>query len=150
MDFDSWINIPSDLRDQISEAEEYVMERESLCQRTTINYASERVQISKTNNIENNILELIEARKKVDRLYDEYFESAEELRAFMYEVLPSKQADILDWRYCHVMPVEWIAERKKMTKQGVYQACHRAMINLKKEYYAKSDVITNSIKIVDV
>lgn len=138
MNFDSWINRPSSLMEQIQDAEEEVMRCQSRCERTTINYGEEYIKTSRTDSVTKNILELDEAEKKLDTLYQEYFDTIEELREFIYENLPRKQADVLDWRYCHVMTVEKIAEKKKMTKTGVYGACSRALANLKKSYIEKN------------
>ena len=123
--------------DRIKDAEEEVIIRQSRCERTTINYGEEYIKTSRYDSVTKNILELDEARKKLEKLYQEYFDTIEEIREFMYENIPIKQADVLDWRYCHVMPVDRIAEKKKMSKTGVYQACSRAMATLKKAYIEK-------------
>lgn len=143
MNFDSWINRPSDLREQITDAEEYAERQQAKCERTTINYGEEYIQTSRFDSVTKNILELDEAKKTVNRLYEQYFDTVDEIREFMYANLPLRQADILDWRYCHLFTVDRIAEKKKMTPSGVYTSCKMALAKLRKIYNDTHSIKSN-------
>lgn len=137
MSFDWWINRPSYIKTQIDEAFDEVLRRQAFCERTTIKYGQEYVKKSSTDNILENIISLTEAKDKLNQYYQEYDDAIEEIRAFMYEKLPRKQADILDWRYCHLCSVDRIAEIKHLKKSSVYASCRRALANLREAYDAK-------------
>ncbi len=108
--YEQFMNRPLLLRSRIEHKAEDVAFKLEVCLKATTALGGERVQTSRDNATERNLVEYIDAKKKLDKIVADYNEAVDEVTSFLYESLDFKYADLLEWKYINGKELSEIAE----------------------------------------
>lgn len=127
MDFDTFVSQPQIIDTKITHQLQVVERQRSRVESVTAVFSDIRVQTSPENKREIWLTQLIDSKKKLSDLMEEYDRATNEVRSWLYDNLSMDAASLLEFRYCDKLKNSEIAELVHMAEQSVKNKISRTI-----------------------
>lgn len=118
MTYNEFVMRPYRMWRRIMHKSDEVIRIEAICMKSTQVFG-ERVQSSFQNSQERNYIALVEAKRELNEMMDDYKKAQDEVREFLYENLSVHEADLLEWKYIDGKSIQEIADLLHEQEQTV-------------------------------